>query len=218
MHPIPDVTKNLLIINCLVFLAQLTFPSVTNHLALYTPGISDNFEPYQIVTYMFLHSPEGIGHLFFNMLSLYMFGLGLEQALGAKKYLFLYLSAGLGAAFLHSGVMYWEIHNFVQTKLAEGYPAEQVQAATNMFRTVGASGSIFGLLAAYGMLYPNKIIMLLFPPIPMKAKYFVLLFGAAELYSGLAGSNTGVAHFAHIGGAVIGLVLILLWRRQGEKF
>lgn len=213
MPPLPEVTKNLLIINILMFIAQLTIEPLTYYLALYTPGFSSNFQPYQFVSYMFLHSPNNITHLFFNMLALFMFGRDIEYALGAKKFLLFYLAAGLGAGLLHSGVQYWELSQL----LAENsLPA--VQDYANRVPTLGASGSIFGLLAAFAMLYPNRMIMLLIPPIPLKAKYFVLIYGILELSMGVAGSNTGVAHFAHIGGAIVGVLMILFWRARGERF
>lgn len=213
MQPLPEVTKNLLIINILMYIAQLTIPSITNYLALYPIGFSDNFNPFQIVTYMFLHSTTTPMHIIFNMFGLFMFGRDIEYVLGAKKFLFLYLAAGLGAAFFHMGLIHWEL-----SQLALQYPLAQVEAYSNGMLTLGASGSIYGLLAAFGMLYPNRMIMLMFPPIPMKAKYFVLIFGALELYWSFRGSDTSVAHFAHVGGAVVGALLILFWRKQGEHF
>lgn len=203
MQPLPEVTKNLLIINVLMFIAQLTFPHLTQLLALHPVGYSDNFAPYQIVTYMFLHSPNMLMHIFFNMLALFMFGRDIEYALGAKRFLLFYLATGIGAGLLHLGVQHWE--------LSQGN-------ANSYALTLGASGSIFGLLAAFGMLYPNRIVMLMFPPIPMKAKYFVLLFGIMELSLGFSGTSTGVAHFAHVGGAIVGFLMILFWRVRGERF
>jgi len=238
MPPLPEVTKNLLIINILMFIAQLSIEPVTYYLALFTPGFSSNFQPYQFVTYMFLHSPTTMMHIFFNMLALFMFGRDIEYALGAKKFLIFYLAAGLGAGLLHSGVQYWEfsqlfdehllksieaysrnnvITNEITLKLTEN-SLKAVQEYANRIPTLGASGSIFGLLAAFAMLYPNRMIMLLIPPIPLKAKYFVLIYGVLELSMGVYGSNTGVAHFAHIGGAVVGLLMILFWRARGERF
>ncbi len=212
MLPLPDVTKNLLIINVLMFLAQLAIPQVTEYLSIYSPVYSDKFQPYQLVTYMFLHSPYSLMHIFFNMFALYSFGRDLEYSLGAKKFLLLYLFAGLAAIGLHLLVQHIEMSQWVnQDGLA------QVQADAKK-PTLGASGSVYGLLAAFGMLYPNRMIMLLIPPIPLKAKYFVLIFGALELFLGFEGSSKGVAHFAHVGGAVFAALLILWWRKQGERF
>lgn len=213
MPPLPEVTKNLLIITILTYIAQLTFPLVTLYGSLYTPGLSSNFQPYQFVTYMFLHSPQDLMHIIFNMLALFMFGRDIEYALGPKKFLLFYLATGIGAGLLHSGVQYWEISQYLET-----HTLAAVQDYANKIPTLGASGSIFGLLAAFAMLYPNRMIMLLFPPIPLKAKYFVLIYGVLELSMGVAGTGAGVAHFAHVGGAVVGLLLMLFWRSRGERF
>jgi len=213
MLPLPDVTKNLLIINVLMFLAQLAIPQVTEYLAIYSPVYSDKFQPYQLVTYMFLHNPTSLMHIFFNMFALYSFGRDLEYSLGAKKFLVLYLSAGLAAIGLHLLVQHIEMSQWVSE-----YGLAQAQEVANKMPTLGASGSVYGLLAAFGMLYPNRMIMLLIPPIPLKAKYFVLIFGALELFLGFEGSSKGVAHFAHVGGAIFAALLILWWRKQGERF
>ncbi len=172
-------------------------------LSLHPPAYSDGFAPYQFVTYMFLHSPHMLMHIFFNMLSLFMFGRDIEYALGAKRFLLFYLLTGIGAGLLHAGIQHWE--------LSQGH-------ASSYALTLGASGSIFGLLAAFAMLYPNRIVMLMFPPIPMKAKYFVIIFGIMELSLGFSGAGTGVAHFAHVGGALVGFLMILFWRMRGERF
>ena len=213
MLPLPDVTKNLIIINVLMFLAQLTIPAVTTNLAVYSPFYSDNFQPYQLVTYMFLHSPTTFMHIFFNMFALYSFGRDIEYSLGAKKFLFLYLASGIAAITLQLLVQYIEMSQWIDT-----YGLAQVQSFANKSPTLGASGSVFGLLAAFGMLYPNRVITLLIPPIPMKAKYFVMIFAALELYMGVSGSQRGVAHFAHLGGAIFAAIMILIWRKRGERF
>lgn len=240
MQPLPEVTKNLLIINILMFIAQITFEQVTVYLSLYTPGFASNFQPFQYVTYMFLHSPNDITHLLFNMLALFMFGRDIEYALGAKKFLIFYLATGIGAGLLHSGVQYFELMQLVQNYNAEiienfkiynqRIPTadelqllltkanEAVAMHANRMPTLGASGSVFGLLAAFAMLYPNRVIMLLFPPIPLKAKYFVLIYGVLELSMGVTGTGAGVAHFAHVGGALVGFLIMLYWRKRGERF
>lgn len=193
------VVKNLLIINALVFLAinVLNFGGLRELLVLYAPT-NDNFSPYQFITYMFLHAD--FMHILFNMLGLWMFGSEIEYRLGPQKFLTYYIVCGLGAAALHFGLDY------------------AVQGESNSV-LLGASGAVFGLLAAYGMLFPNNIIMPLFPPIPMKAKYFVLIYGAIELFAGVrnvAGDN--VAHFAHLGGAITGAILILIWKYRGDLY
>ncbi len=194
-----EVVKNLLIINALVFLATnvLNFPGLYERLVLYAPT-NENFSPYQFITYMFMHG--GFSHILFNMLGLWMFGSEIEDRLGSKKFLIYYVACGLGAAAIHFGLDY------------------AVQGDSNSV-LLGASGSVFGLLAAYGMMFPNNIIMPLFPPIPMKAKYFVLIYGAIELFAGVrnvAGDN--IAHFAHLGGAVTGAILILIWKQRRELY
>ncbi|RYD79242.1 MAG: rhomboid family intramembrane serine protease [Sphingobacteriales bacterium] len=191
------VVKNLLIINALVFIATniLNLGGLSERLVLYAPT-NDNFSPYQFVTYMFMHG--GFSHILFNMLGLWMFGSEIEYRLGPQKFLTYYIVCGLGAAALHFGLDY----------------AIQGNSSSVL---LGASGAVFGLLAAYGMLFPNNIIMPLFPPIPMKAKYFVMIYGAIELFAGVrnvSGDNT--AHFAHLGGAVTGVILMLIWRQRGE--
>ena len=184
--------------------------------ALFYPS-SPFFRWWQPVTHMFMHG--GFGHLFFNMFTLYMFGSVLERVWGPKKYLLYYMVTGLGAALLHTGVewlqtLYWQ--NIIQT----GDPSAAVAAAASMRRmlmtpTVGASGAIYGLLLGYAMLFPDSVMTLIFPPISLKAKWFVLIFAAIELVMGLSGGD-GVAHFAHLGGMLFGLILILIWRK-GQK-
>ncbi|MDC0231088.1 rhomboid family intramembrane serine protease [Aureispira] len=233
---IPDITKNLIIINVLMYLATMAFPPLSSHLALY-PLMSQHFEPYQIVTHMFMHDSSGIGHIFFNMFALFMFGGEIERAFGPKKFLFYYLMTGLGAAFLHSTIHYLEAYQIMQNLdlssinmvLSEG--RENILQQKNYINpdtanlnllvnipVVGASGAIYGLLAAFGLLYPNRIIYLIIPPIPLKAKYFVLIFGVIELYLGISNAQTGVAHFAHLGGAIFGALTIGIWRKQGSRF
>ncbi len=201
---ITDVVKRLLIINIIVFFgaAFILPPEFTNTwLAVYYPS-SEYFQPVQVITYMFMHG--SLTHLFFNMFGLYMFGPPVEYSWGPKRFLFYYLFTGLGALVLDFAVKYVQINHM-------GYSPEIADIPM-----VGASGAIFGLLAAFGLLYPNNIIQLLFPPIPMKAKYFVLLYAGLELYLGISGRQAGVAHFAHIGGALFGFLLIIYWRNSGR--
>jgi membrane associated rhomboid family serine protease len=187
MPPIPTLTKNLMLACTAVFcLQQLVF--LEPWFALY-PLASGNFLPWQVVTYAFLHG--GIGHLFFNMLGLWMFGSELERLWGARRYA-VFLLAGVLAAAVAQMLITWMTRSNVPT--------------------VGASGGLYALLLAFGMLFPNRIIMPLFPPIPMKARTFVIVFGALELVLGLMGSG-GVAHFAHLGGMAGGFLMIRYWRR-----
>lgn len=153
-----------------------------------------DFWPWQLLTYGFLHG--GIGHLFFNMFALYMFGLPIEQAWGTKRFVIFYLVCIVGAGLVQ-----------LLTAAIGG----------DIYPTVGASGGVFGLLLAFGMMYPNQRIMLLFPPIPMKAKWFVIGYGLLTLYFGVTGTMSGVAHFAHLGGMLFGLALILYWGRQDYR-
>ena len=158
-------------------------------------GVVDTgFGIWQLLTYGFLHG--GIGHLFFNMFALYMFGLPIEQAWGTRRFVVYYLACIVGAGLVQ-----------LLTAAITG----------GIYPTIGASGGVFGLLLAFGMMYPNQRIMLLFPPIPMKAKWFVIGYGLLTLYFGLTGTMSGVAHFAHLGGMLFGLALILYWGRQDYR-
>ena len=214
---IPPVTRNIIIINTLILIiTSLTKNFMYETFALFYPS-SPFFRWWQPVTHMFMHG--GFGHLFFNMFTLYMFGSVLERVWGPKKYLLYYMVTGLGAALLHTGVewlqtLYWQ--NIIQT----GEASAAVAAAASMRRmlmtpTVGASGAIYGLLLGYAMLFPDSVMTLIFPPISLKAKWFVLIFAAIELVMGFSGGD-GVAHFAHLGGMLFGLILILIWRK-GQK-
>ena len=191
MPPLSPVTQALLLINvALFFLDQLTQHQLTQWMALW-PATSPSFYPFQIVTYAFLHG--GFGHLFFNMLGLWMFGAELERVWGAPRFIRFYTASVLSAAATQL-IVTWLLGSF--------YP------------TVGASGGIFGLLLAFGMMFPNRTIVLLIPPIPMKAKTFVAVYGALELFLGVTGTQEGVAHFAHLGGMLGGYLMIRYWRGQ----
>ena len=207
MPRITDVVKNLLIINVLLFFAVqvLTSLPLRDLLVLYNP-LSDPFKPFQLVTHMFMHGD--ISHLFFNMFALYMFGTALEQVWGAKKFLFFYFFTGFGAMVFHFLIWYLEMYfNY-------GSHPQFSELIERPVAVLGASGAVFGLLAGFGMLFPNTKLMLLIPPIPMKAKYFVILYAVAELFMGVTNTMTGVAHFAHLGGAIFGVILILFWRNK----
>ena len=192
----PPAVQNLLIANCVVFLAMTLLDQMRIYelFALF-PVPSPFFEIWQPVTYMFMHGD--FSHLFFNMFALWMFGRGLEQELGTKRFLIYYLVCGIGAALVQLGTAQIDI-----MRLSEASIAYQQYLCTP---TVGASGAVFGLLLAFGMLHPNATIMLLIPPIPMKAKWFVVVYGVMELFFGLSGFDSGVAHFAHLGGMLWGL-------------
>lgn len=201
---LPPVTKALLIANVVVFLLQQPFllgDATFEPFMLWPIGVFDAFSPgqnfqlWQLLTYGFLHG--SFSHLLFNMLALYMFGGPLEQTWGNKRFLTYYLVCVVGAGLCQLLVGWWMLSNG-----NEPYP------------TLGASGGIFGLLLAFGMLFPNQRVVLLFPPIPMKARTFVIVFGALELLMGFTGWQPGVAHFAHLGGMLFGWLMIRYWRGQ----
>lgn len=235
MPILPEVIKNLIIINVLMFFASYVFqPTMHEHLAMY-PLMSSGFQPYQVITHMFMHG--GSFHIFFNMYALFMFGRDSELAMGPKKFLLFYFLTGLGAVVLHQLAGYLELQYALQQLSSEqvdmlyekGLPLlmnrqtfsdPDLAYANSVLNTpaVGASGAVYGVLVAFGMLYPNRVLMLLFPPMPIKAKYFVMIMGAFELYLILSMHQDNVAHFAHLGGALFGFLLIKYWRSRGERF
>lgn len=220
----PPVVKNLLIINGLVFLLQLTFQTsdtfnFENFFALHDVR-SVFFRPHQIVTHIFMHG--SFGHLFFNMFALWMFGQTLENYFGSKRFLIFYIVSGLGAALLHLGVLYFELQPVWEA--FQSLPPEQQAeyVASPLFRlntaTLGASGAVFGCLAAFGYLFPNTLIYVYFL-LPIKAKWFVLIYAGLELWMGVRNSaGDNVAHFAHLGGALAGFILVLIWKRNRRHF
>ena len=268
---LPEVVKNLLIINGIFFLATVIFENrgidLTDTLGLHYFA-SDKFRPYQLITYMFMHG--NFGHILFNMFALWMFGAALENFWGPKKFLFYYLFTGIGAALTHYAVVYYtlqpglqyindylahpsldKLQTFINSDALKSFSSKEMadhytdfsnsfnsllnvdyNAAIRLsveymqnFRTdllnapvvVGASGAIFGLLLAYGMMFPNNIIYVYFA-IPLKAKYFVIIYGLVELFSGVANvQGDNVAHFAHLGGLLFGIILILFWRDQNRR-
>lgn len=190
---IPTVIFALLVANGLVYaVSQLQARFIFESFALW-PLASRNpeFHVWQLLTYGFLHDLRGLGHIAFNMFGLWMFGRDLERMMGAKRFLIYYLTCIIGAGI-------------VQVIVAG------TQGGINP--TVGASGGVFGILLAFAMAFPNRVIVMLFPPIPMKAKYFVLIYGLLELYLGLSGRAPGIANFAHLGGMLFGFLLIQYWR------
>ncbi len=204
---IPPVVKNLLIINVLVFLTQNLLPAGLEAWFYKTFALSFPVglkTLYQMVSYMFMHA--NFTHLLFNMFALWMFGRIVEYDLGSKRFLTYYLVCGVGAAVIQLGVNYAEIASLV----AQGY------SYLPRFTTVGASGAVFGLLLAYGMIHPNNVVMLMFPPIALKAKWFVVLYGVLELVGGVASSGSNVAHFAHLGGMLFGLLLLRYWKKKNQ--
>lgn len=205
----PPVVKNLIIINVLVYMATALLPvgdTIMQYcaLSLGTPY----FHTYQFITYMFLHA--NFEHIFFNMFALWMFGRTLEMELGTKRFLIYYFVCGIGAALFQMAVGQIDI-----SRLAAGSADYMMYMK---IPTVGASGAVFGLLLAFGMMHPNAVIMLLIPPIPIKAKWFVVIYGAIELFFGISGRMDSIAHFAHLGGMFWGWLLLLWWRRRRRIF
>lgn len=213
---IPPVVKNLIIINVIVFIATLIIGDfMYEKLALFYFK-SPFFKPYQLLTHMFMHGD--IWHILFNMYSLFIFGSVLEHVWGGKKFLFFYLVTGIGAALLHNGVLFLQDMSLQNALAAGNFMARAEIAQIYSTPTVGASGAIYGLLLAYGMLFPNNIMQLIFPPVALKAKYFVLIFGALELFLGLSNSGGNIAHFAHLGGMLFGYFLIVYWRKNNRMY
>ena len=192
----PPVTTALIVANVAMYLLSQVAPGVLYPLALWpigTGGVdTPSFAPWQLVTYAFLHG--GVLHLAFNMFALYMFGSAIEQVFGARRYLTYYFVCVVSAA----------LTQLVFALVSGGF-----------YPTVGASGGVFGLLLAYGIYFPNNRVMLLFPPIPMPARIFVLVYAALELFLGVTGTQEGVAHFAHLGGMIGGYALLRYWRGPG---
>ena len=236
MNRIPVVTKNLLAINILMFLASLVFAqrgTDLNGIFGLRLFVSEGFMPFQLVTYMFMHGD--FMHLFFNMFALYMFGRVLEHVWGPKRFLIFFLLTGVGAALIQEAIGMARYYTLVEGMSAselhlvasQGYDvlsngmnfvapgARELNLVMNGV-TVGASGAIYAVLLGFGMLFPNER-MFVFPlPFPIKAKYFVVGYAVIELLLGASGSADGVAHFAHLGGMLCGLVLILYWRKKGK--
>ena len=208
----PPVVKNIIIANCVALLATELLPfgdDILTRFALFNVE-SPLFHLYQVFTYMFLHG--GISHLFFNMFALWMFGRTLELELGSQRFFTYYMVCGIGAALIQLGVSYAEYAHMLDA--AGVYAASRLLAIP----TVGASGAVFGLLLAFGVLHPNNRIMLMFPPVVLKAKWFVLIYGLIELVFGMSGYQAGVAHFAHLGGMIWGFGLLYWWKKQRKIF
>jgi membrane associated rhomboid family serine protease len=231
---LPPVVKNIIMINVLLLLGYYAVKSVfsidlNGILGLYFPK-SESFKPVQIITHMFMHA--GIWHLFFNMYALYIFGQVLENVWGPKRFLIYYMICGLGAALVHETVIafeYKKLMNIIdpeqlqivldqgaaylhEGKVFTNQTMQDLQLLLNT-PTVGASGAIFGVLLAFGVLFPNTRLMLLLPPIPIKAKYFVIGYGAIELYLAFTQPGSNIAHAAHLGGMLFGYILIRYWRK-----
>lgn len=216
----PPVTKNIIIINALFFLAMYVTPrygiDLTQMMGLHFFLASD-FKIYQLITYMFMHG--NFAHILFNMFAVWMFGRIVESAWGSRRFLIYYLICGIGAG------LFQEIAQYIDYAASGMSAYDSVNIGTaiipmdtylNMLTTVGASGAVYGILLAFGLSYPEERLFIIPIPIPIKAKYFVIGYAVIELVSGLSSSNDGVAHFAHLGGMVIGFLLILYWTKQNS--
>ncbi|KJD33724.1 protease [Tamlana sedimentorum] len=234
MMRISDTVKHLIIINVLVFIGTLTIGGgqlFYEWFALYFPK-NEAFKPWQIITHMFMHG--GFTHLLFNMFALWMFGSPVENVLGSKRFLFVYISAGLGAVALQLGYYYFKYIPMEQEAMALGFTQDQILEVFKegkVFRAigqefneiyyasmVGASGCIMGILAAFGMMNPNAELMMIFLPIPIKAKYFIPGIIILDLVSGITGqsffSPSNTAYMAHVGGAITGFIIMWYWKKN----
>ncbi len=241
---IPPVTKNLLLINITLYVVSMVLLNSGIDLFNLLSGRYFNsvfFEPYQVVSHMFMHSDTDFFHVLFNMFALFMFGSHLERLWGAKRFFIFYVASGLGAFILYNSIGVWQIMELKQQLVGLGYdmseikvrllegrpdkikvigdtlPTLQAYADFNWSRLVGASGAIFGLLAGFAILFPNTELRLLFPPIPVKAKYLIGAYIAFEIYSSIYNSNDQIAHLAHVGGAIVGAAFVLYWRRADRS-
>lgn len=242
MSSLPVITKNIIIINVLVWFASIvllrTGIDLQGILGLHYIG-SHKFFPTQLVTYMFMHDLSGFGHIFFNMFAVFMFGRVVEQVWGPKRFLIFYLVTGVGAGIVQEITWYVQLAPFISSvneylingtsanlshylNIQNGiaYSSESIVAAKEMLFdkmiTIGASGAVFGILLAFGMLFPNAPLYIMFIPIPIKAKYMVIGYGLIELFTGVSGfSGDNVAHFAHLGGMLFGFILIKYWKKKG---
>lgn len=224
----PPVTKNLIVICVIVFVAGLV-PQIGNNLMKYCAlhfYDASNFNLAQLVTYMFMHG--NFPHIFFNMFTLFMFGITLEYVMGSRRFLTYYMVCGIGAALIQQIVWALTLPDMITQELASlnRMPFEQMAnimaldpsiLARNleMFSTVGASGAVYGVLLAFGMLFPNRPLYLMFLPVPIKAKWMVFIWGGMELLLGMSSASDGIAHFAHLGGMIFGFILMIYWKKKG---
>lgn len=226
----PPITKHLIIVNVIIWLAAFISPDIRGvferYGALYY-FTSSQFNPVQLLTYMFLHFD--FWHLFFNMFALFMFGMTLERVLGQSRFLFYYVACGLGAALIQEGVFAIMVNNYAsvlpdamvvaaeQGRYYLGEPASLKLAALINTPVIGASGAVYGILLAFAMIFPNLPLYIMFIPVPVKAKWVVIGYAVIELLQAVS-NNPGdnVAHVAHLGGMLVGLVMILYWKRKGS--
>lgn len=224
MRQIPNITKNLLIINVLAFLAMQAIKMFTqnslnqidlNNLFGLHFFLAQDFQIYQLFTYMFMHG--GWQHLFFNMFALWMFGCVVENVLGPKKFLFYYILCGVGAGLFQEATQFID-YSMQGLAAYDGVTMNGMRVSMDSFlnswTTVGASGSIYGILLAFGMIFPEQRIFIFPLPVPIKAKWFVIIYAAIELFSAMSTTNDGVAHIAHLGGMVVGFFLLRYWKKH----
>lgn len=240
MGNISETIKAIIIANVIFFVGTLLVGDIVYRLFSLYYFEGPNFYPWQPITHMFMHG--GLMHILFNMYALWAFGSPVEHHLGSKKFLFFYFTAGIGAALIHTGYNYYQVHSISDIILQAGWCADDIHRilATGEYDTsilkhvsqeqlgrlfssfntpaVGASGAVYGVLVAFGVLYPDSKLMLIFLPVPVKAKYFIPGLILMDIFFGISGSSTGVAHWAHIGGALIGFLMIRNWKKkQFEK-
>jgi membrane associated rhomboid family serine protease len=230
-NTLPPIVKNLLIINVLVYIAQITIGKqyeLTNKISLYPilPGDLGErvaaidptyygFHPFQIATHMFAHSPETFFHIIFNMFALWMFGKILENVWGGKRFLLFYLICGIGSAVCHLAVQYFRATELVQMADLTSPQAQALYGA--LAPALGASGAVMGVLAAFAYLFPNTELYLMFIPVPIKAKWAVLGYVVLDLLGGLGVYTDGIAHFAHLGGAITGFILVFIFNKIDKR-
>jgi len=230
---LPPVVKNLLIINVICFIGSMIFQYANRFFGVFYPD-SPFFQVWQVITYMFMHG--GFSHIFFNMFALVMFGAIIERVLGPKKFLNFYIICGLGALVLQYGVQAFEVYQitgsiqasqYLDFNMRAGTVATNLQISETQFETlrsiygtplVGASGAIYGLLLAFGYLFPNMEMMLIFLPVPIKAKYFIPVLIVIEIVLGFSSSGSSIAHLAHVGGALFGFILLKVWGIKRTNF
>ena len=244
MNQPPPLVLGLVAINAVIFLIGLLFPGLGKWLfdffALYFPK-NDAFQFWQLVSYMFLHG--GIGHILFNMFALASFGSPLAIMWGTRRFLTFYFATGIGAAFVYTAVNYYQFSGIYQQLIQAGFSQENIETILTSFKVesgllgkvskdtleellslfhtpaIGASGAIYGVLVAFGVLFPNAKLSLIFFPVPVAAKYFIPILVAADLFSGITGFSifgSGIAHWAHVGGAIIGFLIMLCWKKRAK--
>lgn len=221
---LPPVTRNLLVINIFVWLVQQLFLLRGIDISLFL-GLkffpAESFYPHQLITYAFLHDVRSFGHIFFNMFSLVMFGGMIERTMGGGRFLLYYGVCLISAALIQEFSWYWELRDLLHSSITTinmGGEFFSKSEYFSFFVTIGASGAVFGLLLAFGMLFPRVPMYIMFIPIPIQARYLVIGYGLLELFFGLSSRGDGIAHYAHLGGMLGGLLLMLYWRRYKKLF